>query len=364
MSENNEPTLEELEAQLRAEAADADANGVELGDSNTPIDANTGDDADPANGQNVGNEDDTNPSDNGGGDDGDDGGESDEGNGGDDGGQSNSDGEGGTQSADSSNGNGNGGEGKPKSKAEKDDERRNKSWKKLEEEKAKFLREKAEWEAAKINAPANASAGGGAAENPAVNPQALAAEFDKLARDFEAAGDFDKADEARAKADQLRKMLNVASNGVSAGSRSGAAGMSPQQVQQFKVAWNANVERAVNEFPEMKDASSDFGKMVQSLLNAPDTREFFGTRPDGAYVAAQLTKMKMTALRVPVLEKENAALKEEIKKLRQGMTLPASGASGRQGAAKSFDSMTLEEQEQFLRRQAESADASSRPVVY
>ena len=341
MSEKNEPSLQELEANLRDQAADADAQGLTIEEA-TPIDENSGESADPAKSENEDKNIETNQAS----EDGDnnvDAQDSDQPENGDedgDGKPSKDD----TQSAESSDSQ------TPlkKTKAEKDAERKDRSWKKLEEEKSKFLREKAEWEAQKLQ--------NNNLQQP-LAPDQLASEFEKLAVEFENEGDFDKADEARSKAKQLRSIQGA--QGDASGTRDNLSN-NPQ----FKVAWQANVERAINDFPEMQDVNSDFGKTVQALLRAPDMADFFSKRPDGAYIAAQLTQMKMTAQRVPILEKKIAALEDENKKLRQGMNIPDSGASSRVGAARSFESMSLKEQENYLRTQAERDDASNRPNVY
>lgn len=222
-------------------------------------------------------------------------------------------------------------------KAQKEEERRDRSWKKLEEEKAKFAREKAEWETAKLNS-SNQS-------NPANDSNKLAKAFDDIAKQFEEEGDFDKADEARQKANELRsQQANPQQPSVDVNS------------QQFQTAWSANMDRALTEYPEMKDPNSEFGRNVQALLRAPDSAQFFNTRPDGIYLASKLTKMKMTAQRVPSLEQENATLREEIKKLRQGMGLVNSGSRNRSGESTPFDSLSLEEQEKILFKQAKEAD--------
>lgn len=343
MSEATEQSLEELEASLRAEAAEADANDATLNDSTTPISENSGDSADPAKGANEDNDTDTTnkPSETGY-----------EGNNDQDGEQNDveddkanaSDNKGDTQNAESSSDKT---APAPKTKAEKEAERKDRSWKKLEEEKSKFLREKAEWEARKLQP-----------QQQQQSPEDLANAFDKLATEFEEEGDFDKADEARNKAKQLRSNPNISANARVSANQNNANN------PQFKVAWQANVERAMNDFPEMKDVNSEFGKTVQSLLRAPDMAQFFSERPDGAYVAAQLTHLKLTAQRVPTLEQKIAKLEEENKKLRQGMSLPDSGASSRTGTQRSFDSLSLKEQEDLLRTQAEREDASGRPAVY
>ena len=345
MSENKELSLQDLENQLRSEAALADMGEPEFQDNATPIGENSEAHADSVEGENEGTDSKTNPSEDG-----------------YDGKSPNTDkteetaeqsilSEGEISHADSPDK-----QAAQKTKAQKDEERRDRSWKKLQQERAEFLRQRAEFEASKLTQFQTQL------NNPAVNPEALAQSYDELAQQFEDAGDFANADESRRRAESLRRSNSAQQNSQ----------LMPHQTQhpdtagsrQFMAAWSANVERAKNDFPEMQDENSDFGKTVTALLRAPDTAAYFSGRPDGAYVAAQLTNLKMSAMRVPALEKENAALKEEIKKLRQDMTLPDSGAGGRAGATISFDSMTLAQQEAFLRKQAESDDASAKPAVY
>lgn len=341
MSENQEPSLQDLEAQLRSEAAQADMGEVDLQDNATAIGETSGATADPVKDENGGADTETNPSEGG-----NDGGTPDTNETWENGGQDNPDGGGDpqTDSPDSQNA--------QKTKAQKEEERRDKSWKKLQQERAEFLREKAEFEASKL------SQSQAQQNNPATNPESLAKSYEDLAQQFEDAGEFANADESRRRAEALRRGI-VGQQQMPQTQNAGSV-----DNRQFMAAWSANVERAKNDFPEMQDENSEFGKTVTALLRAPDSAAFFSSRPDGAYVAAQLASLKMSALRVPALEKENAALKEEIKKLRQGMTLPDSGASGRAGAAQRFESLTLEQQEAILRRQAESDDASAKPAVY
>ena len=236
-------------------------------------------------------------------------------------------------------------------KQQKEDERRDRSWKKLEEEKARFAREKAEWETLKANSQSQAN------KTPiSQDPNALAKAFDDIALQFEEAGDFDKADEARKRAEELRSNPQATQQQMQSQNTSA-------NNQQFQVAWSANIERAMADFPEMKDPNSDFGRNVQALLRAPDSAQFFNSRPDGIYVAAQLTHLKMTASRVPALEKENASLKEQIKQLRQGMGLPSTGSRNRAGESTPFDSLSLAEQEKILLKQASEADRTGVPMI-
>lgn len=324
MQENQEPSLEAQEEILLQEAAQADAEGRII-DEQTSIDENQETTVDPAEDKDEANNETTKPSN-----------EDEPQNGEDKPDADNSQSDDGTQSAESSD---KSKEEHPKSKQEKEDERRERSWKKLEEAKAEFLREKAEWQAeqASFNSQPNQNA---------ENPQSLAKAFEDIAKKFEDEGDFDKADEARKKAEELRKMPAPAANNPQ-----------PQNNQHFQAAWNTNIERAINDFPEMKDPESDFGKTVKALINAPDSAAYFKGRPDGIYVAAQLANMKMTALRVPELEKENASLKEEIKKLRQGVSLPDTGSRTRAGETLSLENMPLAQQEAYWKHQAELADA-------
>lgn len=327
MQENQEPSLEAQEEVLLQQATQADAEGRTI-DEPTSIDENQETTVDPAEDKDEANNETTKTSN-----------EDEPQNGEDKSDADNSQSDEGAQSAESSD---KSKEEHPKSKQEKEDERRERSWKKLEEEKAKFLREKAEWQAeqASLNSQPNQNA---------ENPQSLANAFEDIAKKFEEEGDFDKADEARKKAEELRKMPSAATDNSNA----------LQDNQHFRAAWNTNIERAINDFPQMKDPESDFGKTVKALINAPDSAAYFKGRPDGIYVAAQLANMKMTALRVPELEKENASLKEEIKKLRQGVSLPDTGSRSRAGEPLSLENMTLEQQEAYWKRQAELADAGT-----
>lgn len=230
-------------------------------------------------------------------------------------------------------------------KEQREAARRDKSWRKLAEERAAFLREKAEFEASKIKALNPIDEG-----DPAQNPNALAEQFDLLAKQFEESGDFDKADEARDKANILRNMRQSQAQRAA----------HPAQNPQFMKAWSANIERAISEFPEMKDPDSEFGKTVKGILNDPEISDYLSRRPDGGYIAAQLANMHMHARKVPALEKQIIELKTENKELRQRLSIPESGAYDRTSeGGKSFDKMSLQQQRDYLLKEAERADAGA-----
>lgn len=349
MSETNETSLEAQEELLREQAAEADAREITVDELQESIGEQPGAAADPAEDKTEVQTKQDNPQEDG------ESGEGDDTNSQVDN-ADNSPGEG-TQNAESSEQEQKQKESSAEIKARKEEARRDRSWKKLEAEKAAFLREKAEWLAQRLNTPA--------AENPqseTQNTDTLSAAFEEMAKQLEQNGDFDGAQIARERIKDIASKLPPTGQDAKTGIPADAARQMERRAQ-FAQAWNANIERAINDFPEMKDPESDFGKNVQSILRAPDAAAFISGRPDGIYLAAQLTKMKMTALRVPELEKENAALKEEINKLRQGASIPDSGASERGGEPKSISSMSLSEQEAYFRKQAEIEDASGAPVI-
>lgn len=217
------------------------------------------------------------------------------------------------------------------SKARKEQERQDRSWKKLEEEKAALRAEKEAIEAAKKEV-----------ETVKVKVKAFRDEHGYTAEDYDSfaknAEDVDLAERARNKAVELRKKEEETKANSSR--------------DEFVAEWNKSLAEVLEEHPDLKDETSDMGKELKKVLAE---RKVFSFAPDGIKHAVEFVKLQRQSGLVSGLETENATLKKEIERLNKLTGISGSGPTQRP-SSKSFDDMTSTEQAAHLKRQAEEFD--------
>lgn len=216
-------------------------------------------------------------------------------------------------------------------KAKKEQERQDRSWKKLEEEKAALRAEKEAIEKAKQDT-----------EKAKANAEVFRDDHGYSAEDYEAfaksSEDPDLAERAKLKAAELR--------GRESATKQNAAR------DQFVSEWGKNLKEAIDQNPDLKDENSDMGKELKKVLAE---RPVFSMAPDGIKHAVEFVKLQRQSGLVSGLETENKALKEEIARLNK-LTGLGGGGPAKKPAAKSQDDMTPAEREADLIRQAEELD--------
>lgn len=233
------------------------------------------------------------------------------------------------------------------SKAQKEQERRDRSWKALEEEKAAFRAERAKAQQFESRpAPELKPAPG--MEFTSKQLDTAAADFAKEARELKAEGDhagaaenFALAEKARIAADQARK-LEMQHQG--------------QQTQsQFAENWTRTMKATIEESPDLGNPESPYAKEVMGLF---EKNPVFSYIPDGFRHAAQIAKWKMGSEKASALEEKVNELTAQLEAERE-RTQPyvANGAGQRFKGAKSFEQMTDAEQEAHLRQASEREGA-------
>lgn len=219
---------------------------------------------------------------------------------------------------------------KEASKFAKEQQRRDNSWKALNEEKTKFqqerellVKEREQFERRKE------------AEKMAVKT-ITPEQYETAAEAFEEQGDYDKAKAARSKAKELR--ANPPKDPLT-----------DAQEQSFA--------RGRHRFPQMFAKDTPENKMAIEIANKyPELTQF---SPNPAEVLEVMVKREFEinakataqASRVPELESQVATLQARIKELEQA-TAPAGGgsASSQPKSDKPFEEMTEVEQERWLRQ--------------
>ena len=223
---------------------------------------------------------------------------------------------------------------KKESKRAKEEARLSESWKKLEAEKAQVRARQAELEK-KIEELE--------AKNDPTSPSPDA--LRKYAREWENEGRDDLAKAARAQADALEQRAKT------------QAEKAERSRREFNERWASNVNRMIAEHPELKDESSSFAKRVISLIKSEDDelRNLLNASPNGFVYATQIARMQEAAETSEALRKEVETLRKENTEFRKKTSLSAS-STAKAPKRKSFEEMSWQEQEEFLRRNASDAD--------
>lgn len=226
-------------------------------------------------------------------------------------------------------------EDKKEAKKAKEEARLAESWKKLEAEKAAVRAKQAELEkrleeSERANDPTT----------PA-SPERLR----QYAKEWENEGRDDLARAARQQADLIEQRMKINSERTERAQRN------------FNETWASNVRKMISENPDLRDEESDFAKRVVGILRSEDTelRKLINSSPNGFAYATQIAKMQKAAEDSEVLRTELESLKKENADLRKKTSLSASG-SQTPAKRKSFEEMSYQEQEEFLRRNASDSD--------
>lgn len=226
-------------------------------------------------------------------------------------------------------------ESKKDSKRAKEEARLAESWKRLEAEKAQVRALQAELQRIREDAEK--------ASDP--TSPAKPDELRKFARNWEDEGRDDLAKAARQQADILEQKQRL------------NAEKGERIKREFNERWTSSINRMISENPELKDDQSELGKRVVSILRSEDEelKTLINSTPNGFIYATQIAKMQQAAEASEALRKEVETLKKENTDLRKKTSLSASGSQA-PAKRKSFEEMSYQEQEEFLRRNASDSD--------
>jgi hypothetical protein len=232
---------------------------------------------------------------------------------------------------------------KKESKFAKEEARKAKTWSEINAEKEvikaqkeALAREREEWQKSRQTAETSQT-------NQFRDDKGFTAQdYEQAAKEFDADGDRELAQAARAKADAARK----------------AAGehQVKLQQQQFQKSWEDSYARLSEKEPWLKDQNSEQYKKVVGLLN---NYKVLTTIPDGLTHAVELVKLHDTATRAQAIESENKALKEQLDKLQKKTAIGKSVPAGPLKAEESdFAKLSLKEQRERLMKASREFDRS------
>lgn len=223
-----------------------------------------------------------------------------------------------------------------KSKAEKGQERLERTWKQVNEQKQALQAERDAIEQARKDLEAQRSQLGHAVKT---EEDKQADQFEELARSYKADGNDQMAQAAIRKAEELRT--------------AGRTKLAQAEQARFKQVWEANFWKVADEHQDLHDPESDLYKQVDALIRQePILRAI----PDGAAKAVNLVKQASLAARVPDLEAKLAASKTEIDNLTKKLALTGSLPQDTLPEGKRFEDMTLDQMGVFLKSKAEQYD--------
>ena len=121
----------------------------------------------------------------------------------------------------------------------------------------------------------------------------------------------------------------------------------------FKRIWEANLETLAEENPDLTDSRKPISVKCNEILNA---LPFLKTLPDGCTYAYRIAQGDMGKSMISELKAENSKLKKEVDKLYKATRLTGSGPAHYSGGDKEFDSMSKAEKKAHLRHLAFQAD--------
>jgi hypothetical protein len=235
-------------------------------------------------------------------------------------------------------------DGGSRTKYARERERRDRSWKALQQEKEAFHRERDAFEQERSQLLSRSRQASQAAEHKDELGY-TASEYERAAEQFHRDGDERRATIAAQRARQAREK--------------DAHVLGQSRQREFLDGWHGHVRELLDERPELKDETHGLSRAVQALLR---DEPLFSHLPDGFRRAVELADLRLQAGSVPSLRAEVEKLKKEIDRLN-GDRQPGTSGPTSQPRAKAFDQLSPAEQDSELRRIAAEADSQGVPVI-
>lgn len=209
-----------------------------------------------------------------------------------------------------------------KSKEEKEKERYDRSWKKLQAEKAEVAKQKKE----------------------------LADQLSKQTKSRDLKDEQDEEGYSVKDYEYARKKFEEEGNDrLAREADDKAKGL---YYQAFQKAWKVNMDEMIDEYPDLSDSRKPLTQAADRVLN---NLPFLKTIPDGCKYAVRIAMGDTSSSMVSELRAENKRLKTEVEKLNHATRLSGSLPS-RLPSGKTFDDLSSKERLNHLRGLAEAAD--------
>lgn len=245
----------------------------------------------------------------------------------------------------------------PFKKAQKEAERRDRSWKALEQEKQEFRaeRDRINSDVIALRREVETLRKGGAAKADAgkADEHGLTADdYDRAAKKYEDEGNTEMAALAKKRVEKMRQQPAA----------SAAAGETWQQPE-FQKEWQRHTDELIAGDAELAKPDNPLVKATQALLHDGTFGRFFRAHPDGIKAAFEVAKLMRDAHSAGEVKKNldaeqaaHAKSKKEIERLN-ALLQPHGGGRGQPPAGeKSIAQMNGEEADAEVRRIAAAAD--------
>jgi len=209
--------------------------------------------------------------------------------------------------------------------SDKEAERFDRNWKKFQEEKDAFKKEREELERFREDTFKQIRE---KRFNSETSPEA----YEQAANDFEEDGREDLARQARQKAKEARDEYE-------------------QEKAEFenhkrRLQWEKNYQEAVKAAPDLADETSEFHRIVKSVLKE---RPILTSYPDGIKDAVEIAKLATEANMLKAVQEEKSELEKRIKELEA--KIQPGGSSVSPGSKSSgIETMKTEEAREYFRR--------------
>ncbi len=205
----------------------------------------------------------------------------------------------------------------------KSNERLDRNWDKLNEEKAALKKEREELEALKQQH-----------QDDQTSPD----DYRELAERYKEDGETELAELALEKAKEVeaRKTANEQS----------------KVAESIQTNWTENLKDLQEQYPELKDSSSEMARGVENIL---DQRPHLRAYSEGIQDAVEFVVSKIAAKKVESLQKENGDLKAQVDELTK-QTSVTGAPPGRESTPKNFDDMSQAQKREKLVDALRNAD--------
>ena len=246
-------------------------------------------------------------------------------------------------------------------KAKGEAERRDRSWKALEEEKVQVRTEKVALQAElqglrrEVEQLRTAKPAGPAKDEHG----ATAEDYTALAKRYQAEGNDELADAARARAAKLSQPT-----APRADSSAPAAFDSPE----FQSKWRETTQQLIAKEPELADPANPLVKAANGILADPTYGRFFKSHPDGIAAAVEVARLMRGNSQAQEITAQLTTTKAELTKAQAEVTRlnsllhpRGSHPAGQPGGALKIEDMNPADAQQAILEMARAADRGEIP---
>lgn len=243
----------------------------------------------------------------------------------------------------------------PFTKAKGEAERRDRSWKALEEEKATVRADKAraEAEAATLRREMETLRNAQPVGPTKDEHGATAEDYRGLAKRYRAEGNDELAEAAQARAEKL----------ATTASRPAAASATTFDSPEFQAQWKGHTEKLIASDPTLADPENAVVKAANTILKDPTYGRFFKSHPDGINAAVEVARLlqanaagQQTRQALTTTQADLTKAKAEVTRLTALLQPRGSHPAGQPGGGQKIEDMNPNDAAAAVMAMARAAD--------